>query len=85
MLAARENLEEARLLDRITILLGDAMRTLNDIPGPIDLVLLDGWKDLYLPVLQSLESRLTIGALNTYAIPLTDTSRLPFLWQTVWK
>jgi predicted O-methyltransferase YrrM len=63
VLAARENLEEARLLDRITILLGDAMRTLNDIPGPIDLVLLDGWKDLYLPVLQSLESRLTIGAL----------------------
>lgn len=63
VLAARENLEEARLLDRVTILLGDAMRTLNDIPGPIDLVLLDGWKDLYLPVLRSLESRLTIGAL----------------------
>ena len=62
VLAARD-LEEPRLLDRVTILLGDAMRTLNDIPGPIDLVLLDGWKDLYLPVLRSLESRLTIGAL----------------------
>jgi predicted O-methyltransferase YrrM len=63
VLAARESLEEARLLDRVTILLGDAMTTLNDIPGPIDLVLLDGWKELYLPVLRSLESRLTIGAL----------------------
>jgi len=63
VLAARENLEEARLLDRVTILLGDAMTTLKDIPGPIDLVLLDGWKDLCLPVLRSLESRLTIGAL----------------------
>jgi predicted O-methyltransferase YrrM len=62
-LAARANLEEARLADRVTILLGDATTTLNDIPGPIDLVLLDGWKDLCLPVLQSLESRLAIGAL----------------------
>jgi hypothetical protein len=61
--AARASLEEARLADRVTILHGDAMKTLNEIPGPIDLVLLDGWKDLYLPVLRSLESRLTIGAL----------------------
>ena len=63
VLAARANLKEACLADRVTFLLGDAMTTLNDIPGPIDLVLLDGWKDLCLPVLQSLESRLTIGAL----------------------
>jgi hypothetical protein len=42
---------------------GDTMSTLNDIPGPIDLVLLDGGKDLCLPVLCSLESRLAIGAL----------------------
>jgi predicted O-methyltransferase YrrM len=36
------------------------LKTLNGIPGPIDFVLLDGWKDLYLPVLKSL---LAIGAL----------------------
>jgi len=70
VLAARANLQEARLIDRVTILLGDAMTTLDDIPGPIDLVLLDGWKELYLPVLQSLESRLTTGAL----IVADDTS-----------
>lgn len=61
--AARANLVEAQLGDLVTILLGDAMTTLNDVPGPIDLVLLDGWKDLYLPVLRSLEPRLRIGAL----------------------
>jgi predicted O-methyltransferase YrrM len=61
--AACANLAEARLADQVTILPGDAMTTLNDVPGPIDLVLLDGWKDLCLPLLRSLESRLAIGAL----------------------
>jgi predicted O-methyltransferase YrrM len=61
--AARANLVESRLSDHVAILPGDAMTTLNDIRGPIDLVLLDGWKDLCLPVLRSLESRLSAGAL----------------------
>jgi predicted O-methyltransferase YrrM len=61
--AARANLAEARLADHVTILSGDAMTTLNDVPMPIDLVLLDGWKDLCLPLLRSLESRLASGAL----------------------
>jgi predicted O-methyltransferase YrrM len=61
--AARANLVEARLSDHVAILPGDAMTTLIDIRGPIDLVLLDGWKELCLPVLRSLESRLSVGAL----------------------
>jgi len=61
--AARANLAEACLADHVTILDGDAMTTLNDLPGPIDLVLLDGWKDVCLPLLRSLESRLASGAL----------------------
>jgi predicted O-methyltransferase YrrM len=61
--AARANLVEAHLSDHVAILPGDAMITLNDIRGPVDLVLLDGWKDLCLPVLRSLESRLSAGAL----------------------
>src|SRR5580700_6404857 len=61
--AACANLAEAGLADHVTILPGDAMTTLNELPGPIDLVLLDGWKDLCLPLLRSLESRLAIGAL----------------------
>jgi predicted O-methyltransferase YrrM len=61
--AARANLAEVRLADHVTILPGDAMTTLNDLPGPIDLVLLDAWKDLCLSLLRSLESRLASGAL----------------------
>jgi predicted O-methyltransferase YrrM len=61
--SARANLAEASLADHVTILPGDAMTTLSDLPGPIDLVLLDGWKDLCLPLLRSLESRLASGAL----------------------
>lgn len=61
--AARANLQEAGLANRVTILEGDARETLRDVRGPIGLVLLDGWKDLCLPVLRLLESRLTAGAL----------------------
>jgi predicted O-methyltransferase YrrM len=32
------------------------------VPEPVDLVFLDGWKDLYLPVLKLLEPRLRPGA-----------------------
>ncbi len=61
--AAPANLVEAGLSDHVAILPGAPITTLNNIRGPIDLVLLDGWKDLYLPVLRSLESRLSAGAL----------------------
>ena len=33
----------------MTILVGDARQTLAALPGPVGLVLLDGWKDLCLP------------------------------------
>jgi predicted O-methyltransferase YrrM len=60
---ARENLREAKLLDYVEIREGDATKTLAKIEGEIDLVLLDGWKDLYLPVLQLIEPHLATGAL----------------------
>lgn len=61
--AARANLAEAGLADHVTVLPGDALATLATVPGPIGVVLLDGWKDLCLPVLLSLEDRLAPGAL----------------------
>ena len=61
--ALRENLAEAGLAERVTVLEGDALKTLADLPGPIDLLLLDGWKSLYLPVLMLLRPRLVEGAL----------------------
>src|SRR3954451_15670150 len=61
--AATANLAEAGLGEHVTILAGDARETLASLPGPIGFVLLDGWKDLCLPVLRSLEPRLAAGAL----------------------
>jgi predicted O-methyltransferase YrrM len=61
--AARQNLEQAGLAGLVTILEGDARETLAGVTGPVGMVLLDGWKDLYLPVLRLLQPRLTPGAL----------------------
>jgi predicted O-methyltransferase YrrM len=61
--AAQANLSTAGLAEHVTILAGDARETLRDVPGPIGLVLLDGWKDLSLTVLHLLEPRLAPGAL----------------------
>ena len=58
---ARANLEAAGLADFVEIRVGDARDTLDDIAGPIDMVLLDGAFSLYLPVLKLLEPNLTIG------------------------
>lgn len=41
---------------------GDALETLRDIDGPVDLLLLDGAFSLYLPVLKLIEPRLVPGA-----------------------
>src|ERR1700734_1690769 len=61
--AARSNLRQAGVDGPVTVLVGDARQTLADLPGPIGLVLLDGWKDLCLPVLRLLEPKLSPGAL----------------------
>jgi predicted O-methyltransferase YrrM len=60
---ARANLAEAGLSDWVTILEGDARQTLAPVEAPVGFVLLDGWKNLYLPVLRLLEPRLAAGAL----------------------
>jgi len=60
---ATANIAEAGLADWVTILEGDAVATLATIDTPVEFVLLDGWKNLYLPVLHLLEPRLTPGAL----------------------
>ena len=61
--AARSNLAQAGVGEAVTILTGDARETLRDLPGPVGLALLDGWKELCLPVLRLLEPKLTPGAL----------------------
>jgi predicted O-methyltransferase YrrM len=61
--AARANLADAGLADLVDVRQGDARETLRDVGGPVDLVLLDGWKELYLPLLQMLAPQLRPGAL----------------------
>ena len=61
---ARENFVAGGLDDLIEIREGDALETLaHDLPEQIDIVLLDGAKSLYLPVLKLLEEHLRPGAL----------------------
>lgn len=60
---ARQNLDEVGLGDFVEVREGDAMVTLRTIEGPIDFVLLDGWKNMYLPVLQLIEPHLRKGAM----------------------
>jgi predicted O-methyltransferase YrrM len=61
--AAKRNFADAGVADVITVLEGDALQTLAGLDGPVGFVLLDGWKELYLPVLRLLEPRLSSGAL----------------------
>jgi predicted O-methyltransferase YrrM len=60
---AQANLAEAGLADYAEIRLGDARTTLVDIAAPVDFVLLDGWKDLNLPILNLLIPKLRQGSI----------------------
>jgi predicted O-methyltransferase YrrM len=59
---ALANLDEAGLAGHAEVRLGDALQTLRDVAPPVDLVLLDGWKELYLPMLELLAPKLRPGA-----------------------
>ncbi|MFE5667047.1 O-methyltransferase [Streptomyces niveus] len=72
--AARRTFAETGLDDLITVLEGDARETLAALDGPVEFLLLDGWKDLCLPVLRLLEPRLAPGTLV-----VTDDVDLPAL------
>lgn len=58
---ALANLASAALCDIADVRLGDAMQTLRELPAPIDLVFMDGWKALYLPLLRQLQPQLRPG------------------------
>ncbi|HEX7476536.1 MAG TPA: class I SAM-dependent methyltransferase [Polyangiales bacterium] len=59
---ALAHLKQARLDDVVDVRLGDATQTLRELPASVDMLLLDGWKDLYLPVLDLVQPRLRKGA-----------------------
>ena len=60
---ARQHLGEAGLSEYADIRIGDARQTLADPGGPVDLVLMDGWKDLYLPLINILAPHIRPGGI----------------------
>jgi predicted O-methyltransferase YrrM len=78
---ARSHLEAAGLGDLVEIREGDALQTLKDVGGNIDLALIDGAWSLYLPVLKLIEPHLRPGAVilaeNAFAADYLDYVRDP--------
>ena len=64
---ARANIEEAGLGDYVEVRTGNALDTLRDLDGPVDLLLNDGFPEAALDVL-----KLTTPALRTGAVVITD-------------
>jgi predicted O-methyltransferase YrrM len=77
---ARQNLNEAGLDDLVEIRVGDAFATLRDGPETIDFLLLDGWKEAYLPMLKLLEPRLVpAAAIVANDLNIAPESLAPYL------
>jgi predicted O-methyltransferase YrrM len=60
---ATERLRRAGLADHVEFRVGDALESLAALHGPFDFVLIDLWKNLYVPVWQLLHPKLAPGAL----------------------
>jgi predicted O-methyltransferase YrrM len=61
--AARQALTRAGLSTRVEFHAGDCLETLKTLPGPFDFVLLDVWKDLYVPCFDLMHGKLSPGAI----------------------
>lgn len=76
---AANNFKEAGLESYIDLREGDALQTLQENVAPnIDFLLLDGWNDLYLPLLRILEPKFRKGTL-IYTDNASFRSARPFL------
>jgi predicted O-methyltransferase YrrM len=59
---AKVMLEKAGLLDHVEFVVGDAVQSIRELPGPFDFVLIDLWKELYIPTLEAVYPKLADGA-----------------------
>jgi predicted O-methyltransferase YrrM len=76
---AAQHLTQAGLSDLVEIRQGDAFQTLSAIDG-VDVLLLDGWKPLYLPMLRQLEPAFSPGCLVIADDVISMSERLkPYL------
>jgi predicted O-methyltransferase YrrM len=60
---ATTQLARVGLAGYVEFRVGDALASLTQLPGPFDFVLIDLWKDLYVPVFERLHAKLAPGAL----------------------
>jgi predicted O-methyltransferase YrrM len=60
---AKKRLRQADLASYVEFKVGDALASIEMLDEPIDFVLIDLWKDLYVPVFERLYPRLRSGAL----------------------
>jgi predicted O-methyltransferase YrrM len=74
---ANRNIAQAGLSEYVEIREGDAVQTLANLEGPIDLLLLDAWKDDNLTILKMLEPVLAPNAL----VLGDDVSLARWLWE----
>jgi caffeoyl-CoA O-methyltransferase len=70
--AARQHFERAALGGRVSVMVGEAARLVHKVAGPFDLILQDGSKDQYEPVLDRL-----VGLLRPRGVLVSDN----LLWQ----
>lgn len=78
---ARVHIEAAGLADLVDIRQGDALETLKDVGGEVDLALIDGAWSLYLSMLKLIEPHLRPGAVilaeNAFADDYLEYVRAP--------
>lgn len=60
---AREMAGKAGLSEHIDFQIGDAVEMIRALPGGVDFVLVDLWKDLYIPCLEAFYPKLNPGAI----------------------
>ncbi|QFS49714.1 O-methyltransferase [Nostoc sphaeroides] len=77
---ALENIRRAGLEDFVNFQLGDAVKLLENLPGTWDFVLLDLWKDLYIPCFDRFYEKLAPGA-----IVVADNITFPPDFRTIMK
>jgi predicted O-methyltransferase YrrM len=60
---ARDMAAKAGLADHVDFRVGDAVQLIGELASPVDFVLLDLWKDLYVPCLEAFYPKLAPGAI----------------------
>ena len=71
--------EKAGLAEHIDFRVGDAIAMIRELRGKVDFVLVDLWKDLYLPCLEAFYPKLNAGAIivaDNMIYPVTEDVKI---------